>query len=130
MFKLIKITNSVANVPELETLPKSASLKIRPGEAVVMSNGKLGRCGMYDIPQFLALSDGTGGETKVTVCRITPDMVFEADYVGEIDLEYGLRLTIAADENGSSSVLSNPDNDAGVATVVGFNEGKPIVIFN
>ena len=55
MFKLSKIENARMNVPEPEYLPVTASEAVSEGEALVLSNGALTKCGATATPTYIAM---------------------------------------------------------------------------
>ncbi|MBR2616186.1 MAG: hypothetical protein IKC69_05865 [Clostridia bacterium] len=55
MFRLLKIENARMNVPEPEYLEVTANEAVEEGEALVLSAGKLTKCGAKVAPEYIAM---------------------------------------------------------------------------
>ena len=118
MFKLIKIQNSGVNVPEPMLLKKSASLVVKIGEALVITDGLLAKCPATTIPTHISLSNGEYGESEVTVFEVNSNMIFETTVSADPSmLDIGAKVTIANAPDGSATRVS-ATTASGVATIV------------
>jgi 3D (Asp-Asp-Asp) domain-containing protein len=64
MFFLAKYNHASMNVAEPEFYEAAASEEIKNGEALVITNGKLTKCGATTLPQFVAMTDLAKDATK------------------------------------------------------------------
>lgn len=74
MFKIAKM-RPLAERP-LEYYVGTASETIVIGEALVLSSGKLTKCGATVVPEFIAMGAAVGG--KIPVVRVMEEDTFEA----------------------------------------------------
>ena len=118
MFKLIKIQNSGVNVPEPQKFDKSASLRIKAGDALVFENGIIISCPATSVPTHIAFADAKYNEYSVYAYAINENMLFETN-VGEdpSELMLGYKVTIDKDSDGCSSRVTTTTT-SGVATIV------------
>ncbi len=119
MFKLIKIENARQNVPEPDYLDVKASEAVVIGEALVLSAGKLTKCGSTTIPTYIAMGEVTSTATKrtIAVCRIESNQVYEVECSAiPTALVPGDKVTLATD-----ALRVTATKDSGVATVVALN---------
>lgn len=122
MFKLIKIENARMNVPEPEFLEVTASEAVEIGEALVLTSGKLTKCGATVAPQFIAMGIKTAADTNRTlaVCRVEKNQVYEVPVsAAPTSLVPGSKVTL--DEGGLSVTATT---NSGVVTVVDLNGAK------
>ena len=118
MFKLIKIQNSGVNVPEPMLLGKPATLVVKTGEALIISDGLLAKCPATTIPTHVSLSNGAYGDTDVIVFEVNSNMIFETTVNADPSmLDVGAKVTIANAPDGSATRVS-ATTTAGVATIV------------
>lgn len=118
MFKLIKIQNSGVNVPEPMLLKKSASLVVKIGEALVITDGLLAKCPATTTPTHISLSNGEYGESEVTVFEVNSNMIFETTVNADPSmLDIGAKVTIANAPDSSATRVS-ATTASGVATIV------------
>ena len=119
MFKLIKIENARMNVPEPEFLEATAGEAIVEGEALVLTSGKLTKCGAAVAPAFIALGDLAADATdrKVAVCRVEYNQVYEVPVTAApTALVPGAKVTLHTDGLQVTATTTN-----GVVTVVDLN---------
>ena len=104
MFKLVRIQNAQMNVPEPEYLPCSA-ITVAEGEALVLTSGKLAKCGATTLPTFIAAKSvtATAGEI-VPVFRVEPQQVWETEVSG---VTIGNKYTLADDALGITTVTTS-----------------------
>ena len=111
MFKLVKIELGRINVPEPEYL--EASVAVSAGMALVLTSGKLAKCGATAKPTYVALGAGTIGET-VAVGRVRPDNLYDVPVTAApTSLKAGAKVTLNTD--ALQVTVTTTD---GVATVV------------
>ena len=119
MFKLTKIENGRQNVPEPEYLDATASEAISIGEALVLTGGKLTKCGATNKPTYISMGELSASATKrnIAVCRVEPNQVFEVECsASPSSLVPGDKVTITTDALGVTATTTS-----GVATVVNTN---------
>lgn len=119
MFNCKKIINGRMNVPETESLPTTAGETYKEGEALVLSGGKLTKCGATAKPTHISLADYTApasGQKDLPCYRIASNMVFEVPVTFSSTaaaIVVGSKLTVASDGLGVTDVTTS-----GVVTVV------------
>ena len=116
MFNLIKIENARMNVPEPEFLDVTDGEAVEEGEALVLSAGKLTKCGVTKKPEFISMAilaaDAT--ERRIAVCRVESNQVYEVPVsAAPTALVPGDKVTIHTD--GLQVTATTAD---GVVTVV------------
>ena len=118
MFKLIKILNSGVNVPEPQKFNKSASLTVKVGDALIISNGGLASCPATTTPTHVAFSAGKYGESEIFAYEVNENMIFETNVSADPSaLMVGDKVTLGKDADGST-VNVTATVTSGVATVV------------
>ena len=121
MFDLKKIENGRMNVPEPMFLEAKASEAIAYGEALVLSSGKLTKCGATTKPEFIALCavDAAATDREIPVCRVESNQVYDVPCtVAPTSLVPGAKVTINSDGLQVTGTTSD-----GVATVISNNGG-------
>ena len=119
MFKLIKIENGRQNVPEPEYLDVAASEAVAIGEALVLSAGKLTKCGPTATPTHISMGEVSASATKrnIAACRVEPNQVYEVECSAvPAALVPGDKVTLTGDALGVTAT-----KDSGVAKVVALN---------
>lgn len=79
MFKIAKMRTLAERAIEVYT--GTANEAIALGEALVLSSGKLTKCGAAVIPEYIARSAGTG--TAIAVNRVLEEDVFETTFAAD-----------------------------------------------
>jgi len=100
MFKLIKIQNARMNVPEPEFLEVTASEAVAMGEALVLSSGKLTKCGATTKPTYIAMAALTAAASNrvIPVCRVESNQLYEvAVNATPTSLNVGDKVTLHTD---------------------------------
>ena len=100
MFKLLKIENASMNVPEPVFYEVSASEAVAIGEALVLTAGKLTKCGATTKPEFIAMGEKGASDEKrsLAVCRVTPAMLWSVPITAAPSaLKPGDKVTINSD---------------------------------
>ena len=134
MFKLIKIQNSGVNVPELVKLEKPSDIIIKPGEALLLTDGVVDKCPATVKPTHIAFSYGKYEENSVVVFEISSNMLFEVPVDDDpMSLLIGDKLELAYDGDDCAVFVSAVGAN-GVATIVdlmgvAYGENKIIVKF-
>lgn len=79
MFNLVRIENARMNVPEPLFYDVTADEAVSAGEALVLSSGKLTKCGATAKPAFIAIGCCTASQSarKIAVCRVEADQIWE-----------------------------------------------------
>ena len=119
MFKLIKIENGRQNVPEPEYLDVAASEAVALGEALVLTAGKLTKCGPTATPTHISMGEVSASATKrnIAACRVESNQVYEVECSAvPTALLPGDKVTLTADALGVTAT-----KDSGVAKVVALN---------
>lgn len=107
----------------LEYLPVTGAEAVALGEALVLSSGKLTKCGATAAPTFIAMGACTGAEAtagkKIPVIRVSKEIIYEtaltADYSA---IAAGARVTLASSGLGITATTTS-----GVAEIVDW-DGK------
>ena len=96
MFKLSKIENARMNVPEPEYLPVTASEAVSEGEALVLSNGALTKCGATATPTYIAMGSvaADAEDREIAVCRNGAGIEFSEEKAKEILLEKEIEILV------------------------------------
>lgn len=119
MFNLIKIENARMNVPEPEFHEVTASEAVSYGEALVLTSGKLTKCGATTKPAFIAMKNvsATDSNRKCPVCRVESNQVYEVEVqAAPTSLNAGDKVTLHTD--GLQVTATTTD---GVVTIVSLN---------
>ena len=114
MFYLAKIENGRMNVPEPEYL--EAGVAIACGEALVLTDGKLAKCGATVAPKYIAMSEAAAGAV-VPVCRVESNQVYDVPVsAAPTALKVGDKVTLDSDALGVTATTTS-----GVVTIVSLN---------
>lgn len=119
MFRLIKIENARINVPEPEYLDVTAAEAVSEGEALVLTSGKLTKCGATTAPQFIAMASLSADATKrtIAVCRVEKNQVYEVPVTAApTSLNVGDKVTLNTD-----GLQVTATTTSGVVTIVDLN---------
>ncbi len=119
MFYLLKIENARMNVPEPEFLEAKAGEEITLGEALVLTDGALTRCGATAVPTYIAMGAKSAGDENrtVAVCRVESNQVWEVPVtVAPSALKIGSKVTLHTDGLQVTATTAS-----GVVTVVDLN---------
>lgn len=78
MFKLLKIENARMNVPSPAYYEVTAGEAVAIGEALVLTSGKLTKCGATTKPEFIAMGDkaASAEDRKLAVARCAPNQLY------------------------------------------------------
>jgi hypothetical protein len=116
-----KLKTTLANAtPTTEYMEGTAGETIKRGEALVLTLGKLTKCGSTVKPQFVSLGDMSCDENStVPVMRIMDLHIFECPITGDTSsLVAGDVVTLSTDGLGVTTTETN-----GVAQIINI-EGK------
>lgn len=119
MFKLIKIENARMNVPEPVFREVTASEAVVMGEALVLTSGKLTKCGATVKPEFIAMADCASDEAKriIPVARVEANQLYEVPVqTAPTSLVEGSKVTLHTDGLQVTATTTN-----GVVTVENLN---------
>ena len=119
MFRLMKIENARINVPEPEYLDVTAAEAVSEGEALVLTSGKLTKCGATTAPQFIAMASLSADATKrtIAVCRVEKNQVYEVPVTAApTSLNVGDKVTLNTD-----GLQVTATTTSGVVTIVDLN---------
>lgn len=124
MFYLSKIENARMNVPEPVFCEAASGEEIFVGEALVLTDGKLTKCGATTAPQFIAMGavSADKADREVAVCRVESNQLYIVPVNADpASLKFGDKVTIAAD---GLQVTATTEN--GVAFVEHLNGAKAV----
>ncbi len=100
MFHLVRIENARMSIPEPEYLEAAAGEAIVPGEALVLTNGKLTKCGATTAPVYISLA-GVGaaeGDREIPVCRAEKNQLWRVPVTSSpAALVSGTKVTLHTD---------------------------------
>lgn len=119
MFKLIKIENARMNVPEPVFHEVTANEAVVMGEALVLTNGKLTKCGATVKPEFIAMADCAAGAAKrlIPAARVEPNQLYEVSVqAAPTSLVEGSKVTLHTD-----GLQVTATTTSGVVTVESLN---------
>lgn len=119
MFRLLKIENARMNVPEPEYLDVTDAEAVDEGEALVLTSGKLTKCGATAAPQYIAMGVKTAADTSRTlpVCRVEKNQVYAVPVTAAPSaLVAGSKVTLHTD-----GLQVTATTTSGVVTVVDLN---------
>ena len=119
MFRLIKIENARMNVPEPVFHEVTASEAVQLGEALVLTNGKLTKCGATAKPEFIAMADCAADAAKrlIPVARVEANQLYEVPVTAApTSLVEGNKVTLHTDGMQVTATTTS-----GVVTVESLN---------
>ena len=119
MFKLIKIENARMNVPEPVFHEVTASEAVVMGEALVLTSGKLTKCGATAKPEFIAMADCAADATNrlIPAARVEPNQLYEVPVqAAPRSLVEGSKVTLHTD-----GLQVTATTTSGVVTVESLN---------
>lgn len=122
MFKLLKIENGRMNVPEPVIHEVTAGETVAVGEALVLTSGKLTKCGATTAPQFIAMGRKKADDTnrRLAVCRVESNQVYETRITAApTSLKEGDKVTLFTDGMQVTATTTS-----GVATIENLNGAK------
>lgn len=122
MFYLSKIENARMNVPEPVFYEAAADEAISIGEALVLNDGKLTKCGATTAPQFISMGevDANATDRVVAACRVEHNQLYIVPVNADpTNLKFGDKLTVADDGLQVTATTTN-----GVVTVEDTNGAK------
>lgn len=115
MFYLAKIENGRMNVPEPEYLEAGAAIAC--GEALVLADGKLTKCGATVAPKYVAMGDAKDAGAVIPVCRVESNQVYDVPVsAAPTSLKVGDKVTLDSDALGVTATTTS-----GVVTIVSLN---------
>jgi hypothetical protein len=115
MFYLAKIENGRMNVPEPEYLEAGAAIAC--GEALVLADGKLTKCGETVAPKYVAMGDAKAAGAVIPVCRVESNQVYDVPVsAAPTALKVGDKVTLDSDALGVTATTTS-----GVVTIVSLN---------
>lgn len=95
MFKIANM-RSMKETP-FERYTSTDNEAISLGEALVLTSGKLTKCGATATPEYIAM-EATSDEAEIAVVRVTEDMVLESVFSADASsVAEGTKVTIASD---------------------------------
>lgn len=119
MFRLLKVENGRMNVPEPVFHDVTAGEAVEIGEALVLTGGKLTKCGATTKPEFIAngVKSASDENRKLGVVRVEGNQVYEVPVTGApTSLKVGDKVTINTDGLQVTATVTN-----GVITIDHLN---------
>lgn len=119
MFKLLKIENARMNVPSPAYYDVTAGEAVAIGEALVLTAGKLTKCGAQVKPEFIAMGDKAAGaeDRKLAVARCAANQLYGVPVTAApTSLKVGDKVTLHTDGLQVTATTTN-----GVVTVESAN---------
>ena len=106
-----------------EKYPVTGAEAVAVGEALVLSSGKLTKCGATAAPSFIAQEPCTGAEAtagkEIAVVRVSKDVIYETELTADFSaIAAGAKVTLASTGLGVTATTTS-----GVAEIVGW-DGK------
>lgn len=128
MFRLVKILNGRINQGEPVRLPSKANEAYKFGEALVLSDGVLTKCGETAVPTHICGEDYTApdpekGDARAIVAEpVSADMIFEVPFSATpASVNVGDKVTLHED-----GLQVTADTENGVATIFDKNGAAAI----
>lgn len=115
MFFLAKIQNSPINVQSPESFPAASGEEIKQGQALVLADGVLTKCGATEKPQFIAMAalDKNANKRRTPVARTDKSQIWRVPVNADpTALKPGDKVTL---DDGATSVTAT--KTGGVITV-------------
>ena len=136
MFKLIKILNSGANVPEPEIRPCETNVAFDAGTCVVYDNSydAIRICDQTAMPSHILAKNVKKGDSCALCYPISREMIFEVPLIGSPEnVRAGRSLELVNEDGHGTYAVS--DNDGGTAFVYSLEGAtksgdKVLVTFN
>lgn len=119
MFKLIKIENARMNVPEPVFHEVTEDEAVVMGEALVLTNGRLTKCGATVKPEFIAMADCAADAAKrlIPAARVEPNQLYEVPVqTAPTSLVEGSKVTLHTD-----GLQVTATTTSGVVTIESLN---------
>ena len=119
MFKLIKIENARMNVPEPVFHEVTEDEAVVMGDALVLTNCKLTKCGATVKPEFIAMADCAADAAKrlIPAARVEPNQLYEVPVqAAPTSLVEGSKVTLHTD-----GLRVTATTTSGVVTVESLN---------
>lgn len=119
MFKLLKIENGRMNVPSPAYYEVTAGEAVQEGEALVLTAGKLTKCGATTKPEFIAMGDkaATAEDRKLGVARCAANQIYAVPVTAApTSLKAGDKVTL-----GTDGMQVTATTTSGVITVEDLN---------
>lgn len=116
MFKFLKIEHTGIFSPEPEYIEVTAGEAVAEGEALVLSSGKLTKCGATTKPAYIAAGAVGASDTnrRLAAVRVTPAVVFLTEVnASPASLVKGSKVTLHTD-----GLCVTATTQSGVATIV------------
>ena len=118
MFTLRKIEGGRINVFEPAIYPVGTA-DVTEGEALVLTSGKLTKCGATTKPTFIALASGKAN-TEIHVGRVESNQIYEVATSADVSaLAIGTKVTLSDD-----ALYVTATATSGVAEIVDLNGAK------
>ena len=125
MFRLVKILNGRINQGEPVRLPTTANETYTFGEALVLSAGKLTKCGATVVPTHICCEDYTApaSDNRAIIAEpVSADMIFEVPFsAAPSSVNVGDKVTLHTD-----GLQITATKESGVATIFDKNGAAAI----
>ena len=125
-FFLAKYEGGYVNVGPFTTYESASGEEIKAGEALVLSAGKLTKCGATTAPKYISMTnlDKNATNRVINVNIINKEQVWRAACTADPSaLKPGDKITLSADALGVTNTTTN-----GVATVEKVDEADKTVL--
>lgn len=122
MFFLAKYNHAVMNVAEPEFFDMTEGEALKNGEALVLTSGKLTKCGATEKPQFIAMTalDAGAKERRVPCARADENQLWRVPVSADpTALKPGDKVTVGSDALTVTATTTN-----GVITVDDLSDAK------
>lgn len=128
MFKVYS-KDDMGKAPMLE-LPTTAGEEYKYGEALVLTSGKLTKCGATTKPTYICMKDYIAPEANnesIPVIRVNDNIVFKVTNVNELTgVEIGTKVTLNSD--GLQITSTTTDGVAEIVSKDGDAIGSEVLI--
>lgn len=110
-----------AMLAAMEEFPVTANEEVKLGEALVLSSGKLTKCGATATPTFIAQEPCTAAEAtagkEISVLRVSKEVIYETELTAAYSaIAAGAKVTLASTGLGITATTTS-----GVAEIVDWD---------
>lgn len=127
MISVIKKDN-MGDTPML-ALPTTESESYLSGEALIMSNGKLTKCGAAVKPTYISVADYNAPETNpkaLSVIRVNSDIIFEVENSVVQTAKIGDKVTL--DETATKVTATTEGGVAEIVEILGTKVNDKVYV--
>jgi hypothetical protein len=123
MFRLVKVLNG-NNQYDVYKIKASPSANIKPGHALICTNGMLSNATVTICPEYIALGNDVNDTERVNAMVVTEDMIFKVEYTGSTVPLIGMTVGLS-NHNGKMDAVTY--NTSGKGRIVAIDDNGALV---